>query len=464
MDFIIILTLIGFLISLYSISEEHKKKNLIFKINYFDKILFILLFSLMLFLIILNIFITDQNSFRIISLGNFLITWNLIITILLILLSTCITILFWIILNSIKIKNKKSYFDNLKSVLNKNNFSELTNYIEIYFEEIFFCKKEFSKPFKMDLINNPGFINYITKNNVNLVLKILFEGINEDESDLWNKIANNLINNQNSRLYFELDESFNGNKKIINYIFNDLNKCQKALIWRPIGEEVINYLKTQRKLKIDENNIFEERYDTVKNKSKVHIGIQFFDNMLNRAFKNNFEDHMWVYYLNYWVKEICDNIKYYGNTHAEFSNMYEYYLYKVFLVYKYLINSNKNLSNNNENVLIESSIESLNRSFELIALSKILRPEFKKYLRNIYLEIYFKLAESKNKKMLNYFNNIILNKTMSVELNKETVLFLESAIKNHLKQEEWHDGLHYNNSKLLKDFKNILKQRLNVVG
>ena len=65
--------------------------------------------------------------------------------------------------------------------------------------------------------------------------------------------------------------------------------------------------------------------------------------------------------------------------------------------------------------------------------------------------------------MLNYFDNIILNKTMSVELNKETVLFLENAVKNHLKQEEWQDGLHYNNSKLLKDFKNILKQRLNIV-
>ena len=126
MDFLLPLTILGFIISIYQISEESKKRNFIFKFSWFDKTL-LTVFALILVITIFSVsFWSEQVSQTALSYslsGGFSdcntqltdcyeITFSFLFSILGFLISVVIIFYLLVKLKSNKLRQKKEFVDN----------------------------------------------------------------------------------------------------------------------------------------------------------------------------------------------------------------------------------------------------------------------------------------------------------------------------------------------------------------
>ena len=470
MDFLLPLTIIGFLISIYEISESQKKRNLVFKFGFMDKVIFLILSLLVLALVILDIFWQEQTNSIIWIINNYNITWSLTISVLALVVSAIIIIYFWVKLNSKKIILKERFADNLKDFLNRKKIAELTSDVEIYFEEIFYNKDKHMKSISDDLVRDNHFIDYLAKNNLNLSIKILKRCPVHTAEGVWDQIGRILISDKDSRLYTELNFGRVQKNGLLDFLFKDTNKCQKWLVWKPIGNYVIEYIENQGKIIDDKNNNSENNYGLVKATSPIYMGIRFFDVMVKKALEQNTPDHMWLYYLGYWTERICKNIKYTDNYSAEFKNMYEYYLYQIFDAYKdwitYIIRNDFTVPTGEDGPnIIENAINSYTFAMKDVANSKNVREDFKSYLREIYLNVYMELATAKPKNKFKPYVDFFNDK---LSKSSELAPFLLFAVNNPMSRDIWYQGAHYSmnqeKSKILTNFKAMLKSLSNSRG
>lgn len=280
-----------------------------------------------------------------------------------------------------------------------------------------------------------------------------------------------MIKNKDSRLYLELNNNYSGNKHLLDFLFKDTSKCAEFLVWKPIGDFVIEYIENQNKEKEDENNYYENNYDLVKQKSPIYIGIRFFDYMVRTALEQNTADHMWLYYVGYFVEKMLRNIEYEKGARGEFANMYEYYIYEIFSSYKdwitYSINNDSYTVEYNENGgpnIIQNAITSFVFAMYDVQKSDKLRDDFKSYLREIFIDTYFELATSNKSEIDNYveyFKKCLRERIQRFkEVDIQFVKFLKIPIDNPHQRNVWDRGLHYtmnrNNQQKLNDFKNFL--------
>ncbi len=517
MDFLLILTIIGFLISFYSISEDYKKRNLVFKFNTFDKILMVSFFILLIIVIFIQDFYSIQEPEPTYSLFKIDFTYSFLLSIVAFFIATVIVVFFILKLNSKKLNQKEKFIENALDNLRKRRYSDLSADLDIFhkdilknykipkesfdiFEHILSEKQSKNTDFKdklktilnklnfirnrkiryynlldnfyNELVNDEDFIQYVAKNNLNIALRLLNVQQNPfNKEKLWNKVGRYLIKNKDSRLYLELNDEYSSNKHLLNFLFKDTSKCAEFLVWKPIGDFVIEYIENQNKKKEDENNYHESNYDLVKQKSPIYIGIRFFDYMVKTALKQNTADHMWLYYVGYFVEKMLRNIEYEKGARGEFVSMYEYYIYEIFSSYKdwitYSINNNNYTVEYNENGspnIIQNAIDSFVFAMYDVQKSDKLRDDFKSYLREIFIDTYFELATCNKSEIDNYveyFKKCLREKIQRFkEVDIQFVNFLKIPIDNPYQRNVWDRGLHYtmnkNNQQKLNDFKNFL--------
>lgn len=204
---------------------------------------------------------------------------------------------------------------------------------DIIFNESFIrANVHYGKQFAID------FIRGCRANNIGI----------SDYSDLF---IYELLKNKDSFLYSELKETHTiyppSNDEFDRYpflqtLFEDIKYCDNQGFYRGIGEYVLEFVDRN----IDNNN---ERYnrDTKyywtqrerdeKYKCPIFMGLSFFEYMVNKAIRENYNSHMWLLYIHYWVEAICKKIKCYQEewqSGKEFPTVYYYLLYELLHVHR----------------------------------------------------------------------------------------------------------------------------------
>ena len=143
MDFLLPLTVIGFIISIYQISEESKKRNLIFKFGLLDKVLLGFFAMILIFAIFSANFWSGQVSetcFNFSLSGGFSvtkssdsyeITYSFLYSILAFVVSLILIFKFMAKLNSTKLKQNEKFVNNSLDKLRRRYFAEVAADLEL---------------------------------------------------------------------------------------------------------------------------------------------------------------------------------------------------------------------------------------------------------------------------------------------------------------------------------------------
>ena len=286
-------------------------------------------------------------------------------------------------------------------------------------------------------------------NNTDLMFMLLDNKLSYRKDDVWSVIGTQLISDKTSKLHKELDDGESGQTKILDFLFKDISKCGQWLVWKPIGEYIIQHLREQNRKDVDEYNFYEEYYQERRNNPALYSGIKFFEIMVDQALKQNIHDHMWLMYLNFWVERILHNISYENHKNAEFSNMYEYCLHLIVACLRNWIKyAEKDESTPENDSIIESAIETMVNVMEKISSSENLRHEFKNYLRVFMIDNYFiLLAHHNQQKMSKYvkkYEDSINETCMYPEINQTFIDFLKYPVENYQDRSLWDRGVYYN--------------------
>lgn len=143
MDFLLIITIIGFLISFYSISEDYKKRNLIFKFNTFDKILIVFFFILLIIVIFIQEFYSIQEPEPTYSLFEISFTYSFLLSIVAFFIAMGIVVFFIIKLNSKKLNQKEKFIENALDNLRKRRYENLSADLDRFYKDIL---KSYKRP------------------------------------------------------------------------------------------------------------------------------------------------------------------------------------------------------------------------------------------------------------------------------------------------------------------------------
>jgi len=566
MDFLLPLTIIGFIISFFSISEEYKKRNLLFKFSWLDKSLLSIIFLGLIGVIFYQNYQIIQEPELTYTLFNIEFTYAYLSSFVAFILAAIIVIYFIVKLHSKKLNQRTKFIENSLDNLKKRKYAELSADLDIFHDELlkkykrpkvrqfyllkyirywvvyklglenkksiahklkskkkaklmtysefrkeekenfdrfghlmksfqskdknwktnlknFFDKLRFIKNNKIkycdildkfynELANDSDYIEYLIDNNFNSALELLKVQTNRfNKEKLWDKIGRYLITNKNSKLYTEFNEDYSGNRDLLNFLFKDTSKCAEFLTWKPIGDYVIEYIENQKKKEEDENNYQESNYNLVKQNSPIYTGIRFFDYMVKTALEQNTADHMWLYYVGYFVEKMLRNIKYEEDARGEFASMYEYYIYEIFSAYDdwitYAINNDNYTIEYNEQGgpnIIQNVINSFVFAMHDVQKSDKLRDDFKSYLREIFIDTYFELATCNKQGIDNYvdyFKKCLREKIQSFrDVDRTFVNFLKVPVDNPHQRSIWDKGAHYTMNaqkrQKLDDFKNFL--------
>lgn len=559
MDFLLPLTIIGFIISIYQISEESKKRNFIFKFGFFDKVFLGFFALILIFALFAANFWSDQvseNYINISSSGNpfgynmgtangYKATYSFLFSVLAFIVSAIVILFARGKLNSSILKQKKDFIANSLDKLGRQQYAEVAVDLELFHYDLLKPYKPLKtkahylfayvkyitkilqndinfqniqspkaiikhlqgerisyKDYKMkqkeisesigvivasiitkkkekssiqnivyrlhfirnrresycllinnyyyELTGNSEFLEYVAMNNTDLMFMLLDNKLPYRKDDVWYVIGTQLISNEKGKLYKELNNEKPRQTKILDFLFDDVKKCEQWLVWRPIGEYVIQHLREQGRKDLDEYNYYEEYYDERRNNTPLYFGIKFFEIMVKQALRQNIHDHMWLMYFKHWVDHILHNISYTGHEDAEFSNMYEYCLYLITDCLRDWIRYVKEKEYTSENnLIIEYSIKTIIDVMEKISSSSELRNTFKSYLREIIIENYFELAahydQEKISPYVEKYNETIKDKIcMPPGVNHSFIDFLKYAVEHYDNRMVWDRGIYYN--------------------
>lgn len=514
MDFLIVLTILGFLISIYSISEDYKKRNLKFKFGFLSSFFGIIILICMIVSIVLGGYYSIEGNDAILNLFGLNLSYEFIYSISVFLFSILFLTFVLIKLESKRISSKNAFLESLREKLNRKqygivayDFAKYFNSIEkmqkksleeksdmqITHEIVINSSKEPSKKIKLRVFYariknalikfNPNYkkrLNY-SKNLKNFLwdataderflevlldtelktaIRILEFDFNFISEDLWYRYVQILLRSSHSQLFKELSDQNSCSPVLTEYLFNNYDLMKKINITRPVGQEVLKYLENETReppaSELDKNNEFTERYQEKKLTSPLYIGIEFIRQMILSALDQNVKDHLWLMFYEDFVKHINENydLDVSKNKKVEFSNMYEFYLYEIFSNYcEWIKKANKytpkikKADSEWENHIIKDAIISWNISLRNLLQSDKIRDKFKIYLQNIYLEVYFELALSKNKKLKDYAKVFVESLKSQIKgygkfVNSKVRDMLLISLKDKTSRDIWREKLH----------------------
>lgn len=174
------------------------------------------------------------------------------------------------------------------------------------------------------------------------------------------KALRDLISEKSSRLYEEIEHNQNIESDfgyrierenfLLRYLFEDAEVSQQLGAWKPVGDFVLNKIRTGTSdgyiayLNDRPDDFCNEKWRDV-----VFVGIRYFDIMVNEAMRQDIHDHMWLYYVEKFVREleiIYDTSSTNVDIEDEFPTRSAYLLYEAFDVMCRWVENIKHLPEN----------------------------------------------------------------------------------------------------------------------
>jgi hypothetical protein len=389
-DFSIILSLVGIVISIYTVADQTQKQNIRYKISYLHIILLILFSVFLLITLVAGEYYNAVNPSLQVENDYFSLSYTVIASLISLLILILISILAGYIIFNKKIVKKKKLVSKLKEDFYNNSFVQIINSLDYYFDNLnkyylpegrkattrqenlsrifqnkdTFNKFELAKNYLYNFINKNR-IRYSTKFDEMLQLLFLNENFIEELADrnpyffvtiLESKLQINykeqfveqfleyLILENNDLLFFQVNNTneiylkndtykINSENYLIYYLFKDIELANDLKAWKNIGEPALSYLDNvndQMCLELKTDIYVEEKAGD----SVVYNSIKIFDIMLRRALEQNASTFMRLDYYSHFINKIARNYR--CNSidimclEKEFLNIYDYSIYQIF--------------------------------------------------------------------------------------------------------------------------------------
>ncbi len=212
-----------------------------------------------------------------------------------------------------KYTNQSDFRSNHPTSKNKNNKSKRNasvKYGEGIYERFF---------------TNEDFVTNIANNNPYLFVEYI--GLLNDEKNAHPEFVNSylktLIKCKNRKFFKEirytmLRQTGNGNydldpeKPILYSLFKDAKVAKFNKIWKSVGEqgyyEIIGESKQEASYLREDEIELDGEQDTIW-EYRIKAAISFFDIMYREAIVQGINDHMWIYYYEYFTKGLIENVR-----------------------------------------------------------------------------------------------------------------------------------------------------------
>lgn len=377
MNTTIIISLLGVVISLYTVTSPVQKRNLRFKFDltsYGTIITFVTL-------IVISVFfegyynIEGNDVTRII--GSWSFTYSYFYSCVSFVSAFLVAIYFYSRLNSRIIRNLNDFLENIKIQVNTTKYTEAVNDLSFYKDTLF---RNYSSNTRKPVSNENMFWrdekklskfrifmnkvhNFYYRNTINRSEKIdkLIEGSIKDDSftntlimidpefaidlleseltgktEFAEKIFKSFFMNFESSFFYQIKhtDSISGERYLINEemyilfkILRNTELSQELKVYKPVGESLKEYIRElglkERDYGLDIFVYEEDLYD-----NPIYLGINFFDILVREAIASNYNWHMWLFYLTSFANEIVRKIEYPDTNRMEHNGYlinYEYF-------------------------------------------------------------------------------------------------------------------------------------------
>ncbi len=330
-DSLVILTILGTIIGIYTILPDTKKFRLGYSIGSYEKwILIISAFSI-LTQSLLYAYQSHQDPRASIPILTFQVNKLFIVD-----LGISITAI--VILGTILkiffdpkgvIQNIEYFTEKMEELWQKKHYTTFFSLIQENYEQMFHgnqIETNLLLQYADTKLNDDLFTQIVVRYQPYLGLRIALDS----SIDLYSKneyidsFFKALLQNKSSRLHYEIGNSQNSkidysrryeigeSNKILYSLLSDIRVSVNIAIWKPIGEGVIEILDEQRKKEYDEYNMYQQKYSSCSKElyaNPVFAGITFFDLMVTEALYQKISWHMWLYYYAHFVTKICRNYR-----------------------------------------------------------------------------------------------------------------------------------------------------------
>ena len=158
------------------------------------------------------------------------------------------------------------------------------------------------------LFSHAEFRKYIVKDRPYFAIS-LFQLDMHEKYDFAEAYIGELISDNGSALYHELQQNqevnyFPESNRLLHFLFTDVNMARHLEVWRPIGNYIERLLQqgTPSEYIASLNRRSNEFDDNEYWKDPVWAGIFFFNLMIRAALQQGIQNHMWLFYLQYFVE------------------------------------------------------------------------------------------------------------------------------------------------------------------
>lgn len=197
------------------------------------------------------------------------------------------------------------------------------------------------------LLLDPNFSDLYLDLASELGLKILRDGSLEKfpRKEVVNQYLRTQLRAENTLLHRELARNVEmkdlhqykiaEENRIVYGLFSDFDCAEDLDVYQPIGNEIEEILRDQRREDFDKYNdrrLSDTRFqDNYVYRDPVFAGIQFFDVLVRAAFDQEVDWHVWLSAYESFTREICENyeINEYSDPSAEWPNDYSRFLYEM---------------------------------------------------------------------------------------------------------------------------------------
>lgn len=192
-----------------------------------------------------------------------------------------------------------------------------------------------------DLLKSNLFVKYLTQTHPLLCAEFTTMGYYSNE-EFTTVFLKGLIADISSPLYRELRDnqsrSYTGeyyidqSNPLLNFYFADIEVGTRIGIWKPIGEYTLEFIGKQKGQDNYYNQPFSySYYEDEKWSCPIFVSIHFFRIMTSRAIHTEYQDHMWLMYVKYFVADILKNYEPSSDVDIseEFPTRFDYLMYEA---------------------------------------------------------------------------------------------------------------------------------------
>lgn len=192
------------------------------------------------------------------------------------------------------------------------------------------------------LLKSRAFVDFLAETHPMVAAKATMIRL-PDSEEYISLFLTSLISHPGSVLYRELRDnqncSYTGeyyldeSNELLNFYLSDVSNAKFVGVWKPIGDYVTDFIKQQRgsdNFYNKANDGFSESDD--KWNCPIFVGVLFFEVMVSRAIFQRINNHMWLMYVDYFLREILETKERSPDVDLdrEFPSRFDYLIYHMF--------------------------------------------------------------------------------------------------------------------------------------